>query len=61
MMSVGVQVTYNHVMEVLAAAILELERNKARLANPGPKDDHETVMVICLFIKLLVSMFTINS
>ncbi|XP_019875220.1 protein fem-1 homolog B isoform X2 [Aethina tumida] len=44
MMSVGVQVTYNHVMEVLAAAILELERNKARLANPGPKDDHETVM-----------------
>ncbi|CAH0550336.1 unnamed protein product [Brassicogethes aeneus] len=53
MLHVGVQVTYAQVVEVLSAAILELERNKEKLSNPGPKDDKETVLVICLFIKLL--------
>ncbi|KAJ8928940.1 hypothetical protein NQ314_018428 [Rhamnusium bicolor] len=44
MLYVGVKVSYNHVIEVLSAAILELERNKEKLARPGPKDDPETVM-----------------
>ncbi|KAJ8958631.1 hypothetical protein NQ318_016356 [Aromia moschata] len=44
MLHVGVKVSYNHVIEVLSAAILELERNKKKLAKPGPKDDPETVM-----------------
>uniref|UniRef100_A0AAR5Q6D3 Protein fem-1 homolog B n=1 Tax=Dendroctonus ponderosae TaxID=77166 RepID=A0AAR5Q6D3_DENPD len=50
MLHVGVQVTYVQVIEVLAAAIIELERNKEKLAKPGPKDEPETVMVICCFM-----------
>lgn len=55
MLHVGVKVSYSHVVEVLSAAISELERNKEKLVRPGPKDDPETVLVICLFISLLVS------
>lgn len=39
MIHVGVELTFSHVESVLAAAVLELERNKEKLANPGPKDD----------------------
>lgn len=56
MLHVGVEVTYEQVIEVLSAAIVELERNKEKLAQPGPKDEPETVMVICCFMyKILVS------
>ncbi|XP_067002835.1 protein fem-1 homolog B isoform X2 [Anabrus simplex] len=44
MIHVGVDLTFSHVEEVLAACVLELERNKDKLANPGPKDDVEQVM-----------------
>ncbi|EFA05982.1 protein fem-1 homolog B isoform X2 [Tribolium castaneum] len=44
MLHVNVKVTYDHVVQVLAAAITELERNKYKLSKPGPKDDPETVM-----------------
>lgn len=44
MLHVGVEVTYEQVIEVLSAAIVELERNKEKLAQPGPKDEPETVM-----------------
>ncbi|KAL1502206.1 hypothetical protein ABEB36_007382 [Hypothenemus hampei] len=50
MLHVGVQVTYGQVIEVLAAAIIELERNKEKLAKPDPKEQPETVMVICCFM-----------
>lgn len=53
MLHVGVKVTYNQVIEVLSAAILELERNKEKLKKPGPKDEAESILVICLFINLL--------
>lgn len=46
MLHVGVALDYNYVIDVLAAAILELERNKERFYRPGPKDDPESVMVI---------------
>uniref|UniRef100_A0A1B6ET95 Protein fem-1 homolog B n=2 Tax=Proconiini TaxID=565685 RepID=A0A1B6ET95_9HEMI len=39
MIHVGVDLTFSHVESVLAAAVLELERNKEKIANPGPKDD----------------------
>lgn len=45
MVHVGVKVTYDHVVEVLAAAIDELERNKFKIAHPGPKDDPEVITV----------------
>lgn len=45
MLHVGVEVTYDHITKVLSAAIVELERNKLKLANPGPKDDVEVIMV----------------
>ncbi|XP_063905272.1 protein fem-1 homolog B-like isoform X2 [Zophobas morio] len=44
MLHVNVKVTYEHVVQVLSAAITELERNKHKLDKPGPKDDPETVM-----------------
>ncbi|CAG9766351.1 unnamed protein product [Ceutorhynchus assimilis] len=44
MIHVGVQLTYQQVIEVLSAAIIELERNKDKLTAPGPKDPPETVM-----------------
>ncbi|XP_050296415.1 protein fem-1 homolog B isoform X1 [Anthonomus grandis grandis] len=49
MLHVGVEVTYEQVIEVLSAAIIELERNKEKLSHPEPKDQPETVMVICCF------------
>jgi Fem-1 family protein b len=45
MLHVNVKVTYDHVVQVLSAAITELERNQYKLTKPGPKDDPETVMV----------------
>ena len=39
MIHVGVDLQFSHVESVLAAAVLELERNKEKIANPGPKDD----------------------
>ncbi|KAF2904721.1 hypothetical protein ILUMI_01458 [Ignelater luminosus] len=44
MLHVGVELAYNHVVMVLQAAIVELERNKSKIANPGPKDDPETIL-----------------
>nr|CAH7728174.1 unnamed protein product [Callosobruchus chinensis] len=44
MLHVGTKVSHNHVIEVLAGAILELERNKAKLTKPGPKDDPQSAM-----------------
>ncbi|XP_076259680.1 protein fem-1 homolog B isoform X1 [Rhynchophorus ferrugineus] len=50
MIHVGVQMTYTQVIQVLSAAINELERNKKDLTEPNPKDDHATVLVICFFV-----------
>jgi hypothetical protein len=47
MIHVGVDLTFSQVEDVLAASVLELERNKEKIANPGPKDDVEQVMVSC--------------
>ncbi|RZC32328.1 Ankyrin repeat domain containing protein [Asbolus verrucosus] len=44
MLHVNVAVIYDHVIQVLSAAITELERNKQKLSKPGPKDDPDTVM-----------------
>ncbi|KAL3285690.1 hypothetical protein HHI36_000221 [Cryptolaemus montrouzieri] len=44
MLHVGVRVNYDRVVRVLSAAILELERNKEKMAHPGPKDDPETIL-----------------
>lgn len=45
MLHVGVEVTYSSFSKVLSAAISELEKNKEKLASPGPKDDPETILV----------------
>lgn len=45
MLHVGVEVTYQNVVQVLAGAIVELERNKTKALRPGIKDDPETIMV----------------
>jgi hypothetical protein len=47
MIHVGVHLTFTQVADVLAACVLELERNKEKIAKPGPKDDVEQVMVSC--------------
>lgn len=39
-----VDLRVGNVLQVLQSTILELERNKEKLANPGPKDDFEVVM-----------------
>ncbi|KAL1129561.1 hypothetical protein AAG570_012506, partial [Ranatra chinensis] len=39
MIHVRVDLSFAHVESVLAAAVLELERNKMKLSNPTPKDD----------------------
>lgn len=44
MIHVGVDLTFSHVEDVLAACVLELERNKEKIGNPGPKDDVEQIM-----------------
>lgn len=46
MIHVGVKLDYKPVIDVLSAAILELERNKEKLVRPGPKDDPDTILVI---------------
>lgn len=45
MLHVGIEVTYQNVVSVLSLAILELETIKARITNPGPKDDPDTLLV----------------
>jgi K+/H+ antiporter YhaU regulatory subunit KhtT len=45
MIHVGVDLTFCQVEDVLAASVVELERNKEKIANPGPKDDVEQIMV----------------
>jgi len=40
---VGLELSFEVLEEVLAATVLELERNKAKLAHPGPKDDVEVI------------------
>ncbi|XP_047115103.1 protein fem-1 homolog B [Schistocerca piceifrons] len=44
MVHVGVELTFPHVENVLNACVIELERNKEKMINPGPKDDVEQVM-----------------
>lgn len=61
MLHVGVEVTYRNVVQVLSAAILELERNKAKLANPGPKDDPDTIMVGLLLLNFKKFIFIFSS
>lgn len=50
MLHVGVKVPHEQVVQVLSAAIDELERNKAAIANPGPKDDPEIILVKYLYM-----------
>lgn len=45
MLHIGDKVSYNHVIQVLSAAIDELESNKSKLACPGPKDDPDVILV----------------
>lgn len=45
MLHVGVDVSFKNVTIVLEACAVELQRNKDKIANPGPKDDVETIMV----------------
>lgn len=45
MLHLGVILEQHYVIEVLAAAITELERNKRKIEKPGPKQDPESVMV----------------
>nr|CAI5816887.1 unnamed protein product [Callosobruchus analis] len=56
MLHVGTKVSHNHVIEVLAGAIMELARNKTKLTKPGPKEDPQSAMVICSFIQALDDM-----
>nr|CAI5816886.1 unnamed protein product [Callosobruchus analis] len=44
MLHVGTKVSHNHVIEVLAGAIMELARNKTKLTKPGPKEDPQSAM-----------------
>ena len=34
------------VVDVLESTIIELQRNRAKIANPGPKDDVDVLKVI---------------
>jgi len=40
---VGLELSFEVLEEVLASTVLELERNQAKMSNPGPKDDVEVV------------------
>lgn len=44
MLHVGVDVCFQHVVEVLAACVVELQTNKQKIAKPGPKDDPDAIM-----------------
>lgn len=46
MLHVGVEITFEHIKAVLAAAVSELERNQEKIENPGVKDDVEQIVVI---------------
>lgn len=48
MLHVGVEIRFEHVSKVLSSCVLELQRNKEKIANPGPKDDPETITVSIL-------------
>lgn len=48
MLHVGLNVNHNIVVKILSSAITELERNKEKTINPGPKDDPDSVLV-CIF------------
>lgn len=59
MCHVGVEVAFGHVVKVLSAAVAELGRNKQKIANPGPKDDPETIKVSVdsyLSVRLSISL-----
>jgi hypothetical protein len=45
MVHVGVDLNFDHIEVVLAATVLELERNKEKINKPGPKDDVEQIQV----------------
>jgi hypothetical protein len=46
MVHVGVDLRFDYLQVVLAATVLELDRNKEKIANPGPKDDVEQIKVV---------------
>jgi K+/H+ antiporter YhaU regulatory subunit KhtT len=48
MVHVGVDLSFDNVHTVLAATVLELDRNKDKIASPGPKDDVEQIKVSLL-------------
>jgi uncharacterized integral membrane protein len=63
MIHVGVDLTFSQVKDVLAASVLELERNKEKIANPGPKDDVEQVLVsfrLCMNLNISCVATSIN-
>jgi len=43
MIKVGLEVDVNSVKEVLNSTVIEIERNQQKIANPGVKDDPETL------------------
>jgi len=43
MIKVGLEVDVNSVKEVLNSTVIEIERNQHKIANPGVKDDPETL------------------
>jgi len=45
MIHVGVDLSFEYLSVVLAATVLEVDRNKEKIANPGPKDDVEQIKV----------------
>lgn len=45
MIHVGVDIRYSEVESVMIACVKELENNKSKIADPGPKDDIETIQV----------------
>lgn len=52
MLHIGMKVSYDHVTAVLSVAIEELERNKEKIASPGPKDDPDLLLVSFTFKNL---------
>lgn len=45
MIHVGAPLSYSQVKNAMVSALKEIESNKAKIANPGPKDDVETIQV----------------
>lgn len=48
MIHVGAPLSYSQVQSAMISALKEIESNKQKIANPGPKDDVENVQV-CVF------------